>query len=183
MLYERPPTFRWNKRCGFSASLDCRPESASKFIIACIFACHLQSTGCRFTERKNCRKRSGQSGWTAGVTGNLIRAYNDPNGSDPLAESIRRIVSASGPGSILLADSILRRENDPSSVQVFRLEKSLAVRMIYDFSTFLEHFTLFRTLATYGNRLPDDLRLPPLREVSSKPWAVSRSQSGYARLH
>ena len=66
MLYERPPTFRWNKRCGFSASLDCRPESASKFIIACIFACHLQSTGCRFTERKNCRKRSGQSGWTAG---------------------------------------------------------------------------------------------------------------------
>ena len=96
MLYERPPTFRWNKRCGFSASFDCRPESTSKFIIACIFACHLQSTGCRFTERKNCRKRSGQSGWTAGVTGNLIRAYNDPSGSDPLAESIRRIVSASG---------------------------------------------------------------------------------------
>ena len=46
-------------------------------------------------------------------------------------------------GSILLADSILRRENDPSSVQVFRQEKSLAVRMIHDFSTFLEHFTLF----------------------------------------
>ena len=51
---------------------------------------------------------------------------------------------------------------------------------MYDFSTLLEHFTLFRTLATYGNRLPDDLRLPPLREVSSKngwPLIVSRSQS------
>ena len=34
------------------------------------------------------------------------------------------------PGSILLADSILRRENDPSLVQVFRQESSLAVRMI-----------------------------------------------------
>ena len=33
------------------------------------------------------------------------------------------------PGSILLVDSILRRENDLSLVQVFRQEKSLAVRM------------------------------------------------------
>jgi len=37
------------------------------------------------------------------------------------------------PGSSLLADSILRRENDPSLEQVFRQEKSLAVRMVYDF--------------------------------------------------
>ena len=36
MLYERPPTFRWNKRCGFSASLDCRPESASKLFLPVI---------------------------------------------------------------------------------------------------------------------------------------------------
>ena len=60
------------------------------------------------------------------------------------------------PGSILLADSIPRHENDPSLVQVFRREKSLAVSM-NDFSKLLEHFTLFRTLATHGNRLPDDL--------------------------
>ena len=32
----------------------------------------------------------------AGVTGNPIRAYTDPGGSDPLAESIRRIGFASG---------------------------------------------------------------------------------------
>ena len=32
---------------------------------------------------------------TAGVTGNPIRAYTDPGGSDPLAESICRIGSAS----------------------------------------------------------------------------------------
>lgn len=36
MLYERPPTFRWNKRCGFIASLDCRPESASKLFLPVI---------------------------------------------------------------------------------------------------------------------------------------------------
>ena len=35
-------------------------------------------------------------GTPAGVTGNPIRAYTDPGGSDPLAESIRRIGSASG---------------------------------------------------------------------------------------
>ena len=32
----------------------------------------------------------------------------------------------------------------------------------------LEHYTLFRTLATRGNRPSDDLRLPPLQEVSSR---------------
>ena len=32
----------------------------------------------------------------AGVTGNPIRAYYDPGGSDPLAELIRRIGFASG---------------------------------------------------------------------------------------
>ena len=32
----------------------------------------------------------------AGVTGNPIRAYTDPGGSDPLAESFCRIGSASG---------------------------------------------------------------------------------------
>ena len=41
-------------------------------------------------------------------------------------------------------------------------KKSRAVRMMYDFSTLLEHFT---TSATHGNQLPDDLQLPPLREV------------------
>ena len=45
--------------------------------------------------------------------------------------------------SILLADSILCREKDPSLVQVFCQEKSLAVRMMFDFSTLLEYFTLF----------------------------------------
>ena len=34
--------------------------------------------------------------------------------------------------------------------------------MMYDISTLLEHFT---TSATHGNQLPDDLQLPPLREV------------------
>ena len=33
---------------------------------------------------------------TAGVTGNPIRAYTDPGGSDPLAKSIRRIIFTSG---------------------------------------------------------------------------------------
>ena len=51
----------------------------------------------------------------AGVTGNPIRAYTDPGGSDPLAGS----------------DSLLN-------------------------------------LATHGNRLPDDVQLPSLREVSSR---------------
>ena len=51
-------------------------------------------------------------------------------------------------------------------MQVFRREKLLAVSM-NDFSKLLEHFTLFRTLVTHGNRLPDDLRLSSLREVSS----------------
>ena len=37
-------------------------------------------------------------------------------------------------------------ELDRSLVHVFCQEKSLAVRMTYDFSTPLEHFTLFRTL-------------------------------------
>ena len=32
----------------------------------------------------------------AGVTGNPIRAYTDPGGSDPLAKSIRRIIFTSG---------------------------------------------------------------------------------------
>ena len=34
--------------------------------------------------------------------------------------------------------------------------KSLAVRMTYDFSTLLEHCTLFRTFMTHGNRLLDE---------------------------
>ena len=53
-------------------------------------------------------------------------------------------------------------------MQVYRQEESLAVRMMYKFFTLSEHFTLFRTSATHGNRLPDDLRLSPLREVSTK---------------
>ena len=32
----------------------------------------------------------------AGVTGNPIRAYTDPGGSDPLAKSIRRVIFTSG---------------------------------------------------------------------------------------
>jgi len=36
-------------------------------------------------------------------------------------------------------------------VQLFRQEKSVAVRMMFDISTLLEHLTLFRTLATHGN--------------------------------
>ena len=82
---------------------------------------------------------------------------------------------------ILQADSILRRGNDPSLVQVYRQEESLAVRMMYKFSTLLEHFTLFRTSATHGNRLPDDLLLSPLRELSTrkqcKPEASNAEQS------
>ena len=65
---------------------------------------------------------------SAGVTGNPIRAYTDPA---PLAESIRR--NGSAPGSILLADSILRHVNVPSLVQVFCQEESLAVTTMYDF--------------------------------------------------
>ena len=57
----------------------------------------------------------------------------------PVSQEIR-----SAPGSILQADSILCRENDPSLVQVFRQEKSLAVRMMYNFSTLLEHLKLFK---------------------------------------
>ena len=38
----------------------------------------------------------------AGVTGNPIRAYTDPDGWDPLGESILR--NGSAPGLILLAD-------------------------------------------------------------------------------
>ena len=33
---------------------------------------------------------------------------------------------------------------------ICRKEKSRAVRMMYDYSTLLEHFRLFRTLATHG---------------------------------
>ena len=50
-------------------------------------------------------------------------------GPDSLADPTRpRINFTSG-----------RRENDPSLVQVFSQEKSLAVRIMYDFSTLLEH--------------------------------------------
>ena len=82
------------------------------------------------------------------VTGNPIRPiYIAPGGSDPLAESIRRIGFASRsdlpPDQVLIVDSILCRENDPSLMQVFRQEKPPAVRMVYDFSMLLEHLTLF----------------------------------------
>jgi len=40
--------------------------------------------------------------------------------------------------------------------------------MIYKFSTLLQHFTLFTTSATHGNRLPDNLRVSPVWEVSCR---------------
>ena len=79
--------------------------------------------------------------------------------------------------SILLADSILRHKNDLSLVQVFRPKKSLAVMMMYDLSTLVEHLTLFRTLATHGKWLPDGLRLFPLREVSSRNECVNQKRA------
>ena len=45
-----------------------------------------------------CRRQGGgqQGQFAPGVTGNPIRAYYDPGGSDPLAELIRWIGFASG---------------------------------------------------------------------------------------
>ena len=40
--------------------------------------------------------------------------------------------------------------------------------MIYKLLTLLQHFTLFTTSRTRGNRLPDNLRVSPLREVSCR---------------
>ena len=41
--------------------------------------------------------------------------------------------------------------NRPSLVKVFHQEKSLAVRMMYNFSTLLEYFTYFRMLVNHRN--------------------------------
>ena len=47
---------------------------------------------------------------------------------------------------------------------MYRQEKSLAVRMIYKFSTLLQGFSVFTTSATHGNRIAGYLRVSPMRK-------------------
>ena len=96
----------------------------------------------------------------AGVTGNPIRAYTDPGGSDPLAESIRRIGFASG--------------SDPPPDQFYQRIRSFAAKTIrlwckcsvkkitscQDDVRFLNTsrtFYIIQSFGTHGYRLPDDL--------------------------
>ena len=88
-------------------SLDYKPPPKKDFTqVLCTQLGHFQSSclhrntvrGLPTSEKScqfNARSITFTTTSTAGVTGNPIRAYTDPGGSDPLAESICRIGSAS----------------------------------------------------------------------------------------
>ena len=67
-------------------------------------------------EKFRCYEAQIEESEKAGVTGNPIRAYTDPGGSDPLAKSIRRIIFTSG--------------SDPPPDQFYQRIRSFAAKTI-----------------------------------------------------
>ena len=76
-------------------------------------------------------------------------------------------------GNPIRADSILRRENDPSLVQVFYTTCLDDVRFLNTSRTFY----IIQNYGTHGSRPPDDLRLSPLWELSSRNGCVNQKRA------